>query len=310
LTSSGTFVGPGESAKVAVLVVTHQSEVVIDRLIASLRREAVEHALRVIVADNASTDGTLSKLSAHPDVSWLSTGGNLGYAAGINVAARACVGDEAQLILNPDLEVEQGCIGALLLRMRDSGAAVVVPQLLDSNGQIYPSLRREPNVLGALGDALFGNRFGCRPAALSETIQRRKSYESAQRVDWATGAALLVDGWAAAQVGIWDESYFLYSEETDFLRRVRELGGQVWYEPTAKARHDKGGSGTSLALAKLLAVNRIKYVRKYHRGLYAGIYRGVVALRELIRSYSAHHRAILIAVISERRWDSLPGPPR
>ena len=114
MTTSQDFVGPGESAEVAVLVVTYQSEAVIDRLIASLRHEAAEHKIRVIVVDNASSDATLSKVAAHPDVSCLSSGGNLGYAAGINIAARGCVGDETQLILNPDLEVENGCIAALL----------------------------------------------------------------------------------------------------------------------------------------------------------------------------------------------------
>jgi len=310
LSASGSFVGPGRSADAAVLVVTHQSEAVIDRLLASLRREAEVHRLRVIVADNASSDGTLSKLDAHSDVTTLSTGGNLGYAAGINVAARACAGGEPQLILNPDLEVGDGCIAALFARMRDSDAAVVVPRILDSDGQTYPSLRREPNLLGALGDACVGNRFARRPAVLSEVMLRKEDYGMPRRVDWATGAALLVDGRVAARISTWDESYFLYSEETDFLRRVRGLGAQVWYEPKAVVRHDKGGSGSSLELAKLLVVNRIRYVRKHRGRIYAGLYRGVVAFRELIRSYSACHRAVLLTVMSERRWSSLPGPSR
>lgn len=306
--SDASFVVSGGRADIAVIVVTYQSESVIDRLIASLRREAENHRLRVIVADNSSSDKTLFLLAGHPDVSVLSTGGNLGYAAGINVAARAAYDGEPLLILNPDLVLEPGCVETLLARMKEVKAAVVVPRILDRENRTYRSLRREPTVAGALGDALVGRRLAGRPAVFSEELLHKDLYESPRRVDWATGAALLVDSGVRVKVGDWDESFFLYSEETDYLRRVRETGGEVWYEPLAVVRHDQGGSGTSLELAKLLVVNRVRYVRKYHGRGYATLYRGVVALREILRSYSSAHRATLLTVISERRWCSLPGP--
>lgn len=304
------FVVDDAPADVAVVVVTYQSEAVIGELLASLRRQAGTHRLRVIVADNASTDGTVRLLAAHPDVTTVMVGGNLGYAAGINAAARASVRPEPLLVLNPDLELAEGAIAALLERMQDSEAAIVVPRILDSEGQTYPSLRREPSLLGALGDALFGNRLAGRPGRLSETVLTPSAYDRPHPIDWATGAALLIDRSTAELVGEWDETFFLYSEETDFFRRVRQLGRAAWYEPTAVVRHHQGGSGTSLELEKLLVVNRIRYARKHHGRVYAGAYRCMVALREILRCYNASHRAILAAVLLQRRWSALPGPSR
>lgn len=304
------FSGPAEPADLAVLVVTYQSEQDIERLIGSLRREAASHRLRVIVADNASTDGTLRRLAGHPDVTVVEVGGNLGYAAGVNAAARSAGPDEPRLVLNPDLEVQPGCIAGLLDRMRTTGAAIVVPRIMDREGETYLSLHREPSLLGGLVDALVGSRLSNRPAPLSENLLSPAAYQRAARVDWASGAALLIDPRFAERVGEWDESFFLYSEETDFFRRTRDLGGEAWYEPAAVVQHDQGGSGSSVALDALLTVNRIRYVRKHHHRLYAALYRAVVVLHELLRSYQAPHRVILRTVLAESSWASLPGPSR
>lgn len=304
--SLAQFVGLDERADIAVLVVTYQNGKDVDRIIGSLRREIGSLRVRVVVADNASKDDTVQRLRAHPDVVVVLTGGNLGYAAGINAAARAAGSVRARLILNPDLEVREGCITGLLDRMDLTRAAVVVPRIVDGHGYTYPSLRREPNLLGAFGDALFGSSFAGRPSLLSENIYSSDFYAQAQLVDWATGAALLVDSGVATDVGDWDESFFLYSEETDFFRRVRALGGEVWYEPRAVVQHEQGGSGSSIGLRKLLTVNRIRYVRKHHDRGYALAYRCVVVLHELLRSFQVAHRAILRTVVSEKSWEDLP----
>ena len=77
------------------------------------------------------------------------------------------------------------------------------------------------------------------------------AYTHAHPVDWATGAAVLVTAAAADTVGPWDERFFLYSEETDYSRRLRDAGYEVWYEPSATVRHAGAGSGTAPALDAL-----------------------------------------------------------
>jgi GT2 family glycosyltransferase len=300
------FIGPEGHADVAVLVVTHNNATDIDLLVNSLRRQLDDQTIRMIVADNNSTDDTIGRLKRHRDVTVLPIRSNLGYAGGINVARTMTGNADTILVLNPDLELAPNSLLALRERLRQDNVGAAVPRLLDSAGHVYPSLRREPNLLRALGDAVLGERLGGRPGALSEIELKKRRYGYPHSVDWATGAALLIESEIAQRVGEWDEQFFLYSEETDYLRRVRELGCEIWFEPQATMHHRGAGSGTSDRLRALMAVNKIRYQEKWHGRGTAAFYRGVVILGSLLRSFQSHHRAVLRFLVSRRRWSTLP----
>lgn len=300
------FVGPEDEADVCVIVVTFQSADSIEALINSLRAEAAYHRLRVIIADNASTDATVTIVRPHTDVLLIETGGNLGYAGAINVASDHIGQADAVLILNPDLTVAPGAMDAMLRRMHMSRAGAVVPRILDPGGANYPSLRREPSLTRALGDAAMGAKIPRRPGFLSEGILDPRAYKLPHAVDWATGAAILIDRTVTDQVGPWDERFFLYSEETDYCRRIRDEGRTIWFEPSAVMTHSQGGSGRSIDLDRLLAVNRVRYARKHSRPISAAAFRAAVILHEAVRSYAAAHREVLRTMIWEQTWSTLP----
>lgn len=304
----GRFAVSGEHADVAVLAVTYNNEDTVEDLVSSLREQATGLILRVVVADNGSNDATLELLSKHDDVLTVSTGGNLGYAGGLNAVMRYAGHCEAVLVLNPDLRVETNAIALLMDRMRRSGAGIVVPQLLESDGSTYVSLRREPSIATAVGDALFGARFTGRPGWASELDYDAESYQHPHRIDWATGAALLIESSLAKRLGAWDEQFFLYSEEVDYFRRAREGGASIWYEPAARMTHHMGGSGSSASLNALMAINRVRYVRKYHSKSYASGFRSAVLLAEALRVYKPSRRGILKTLLDENSWADLPRP--
>jgi GT2 family glycosyltransferase len=295
-----------EHTDVAVLIVTYNSADDVPALLRGLRGETRDQSIKVIVADNSPGPDTLLALAGHSDVLCFATGGNLGYAGAINAAMARAGSADAYLVLNPDMRVHPGAVKAMRRKMAAARAGVVVPLLLDADGSVYPSLRREPSVSRALGDAVMGSKFSGRPGWLSEMDFDDESYRYAHPVDWATGAALLIRADTAEVVGDWDEDYFLYSEETDFLRRVRAAGEKVWFEPRARMTHTRGGSGASPSLDALLAANRIRYIRKFHAAGYAHAFRAAVVLSALLRSPLPHGRGILSAVIQERRWSELP----
>ncbi|MET4002978.1 exopolysaccharide biosynthesis WecB/TagA/CpsF family protein [Arthrobacter sp. UYCu511] len=303
---AGSFAGPEDTADVAVLVVTYNNADDIPKLLKSLREETADHCLRVIVADNSSSDATLETLAAHPDVITVSTGGNLGYSGGINVAAKLAGTAEHLLVLNPDLSVSRGAIKAMLARMRHSGAGAVVPRLLDDDGQIYHSLRREPSLSRSIGDAVVGSRFPDRPAWLSEIETDAESYVYARQVSWATGAAILIRSELAAKLGPWDERFFLYSEETDYFRKIRNAGGTIWFEPLAVMNHERGGSGSSAGLTALMAVNKVRYAQAHHSRLYSLAMRGIVAAASVARATQPGHRMAAGMLLGMRSWENLP----
>ena len=305
-TETSSFAGPTESVDVCAVIVTHNSANHILDLLRSLRAEAKNHTIRVVICDNDSTDRTLHDLDGESDVKVVPANGNLGYAGGINLANKH-VGDcRAVLVLNADLTVQMGTISAMLARLQNPGVGVVVPRILDTADGLYPSIRREPSIFRTIGDAALGSRLTARPNWLSETDWSPHSYTTARKIDWATGAALLIRKDVAQIVGPWDEQFFLYSEETDFFRRVRAAGYQIWFEPTATVHHQGGGSGSWPELAALMSVNRIRYAETYHSIPYATAFRAVVALAELVRSYDPVHRSTLAFVISRQRWAELP----
>ncbi len=302
----GCFVPAGEPAEVCAVAVTYGSANHLETFIDSLRVQAADHRIRLVIADNDSADGTLELLAGHPDIVLINTGGNLGYAGALNVARRHLHPCEAVLVLNPDLVLGSGAITRLLGRLKSNGGGAVVPRILDDCGALQYSLRREPTWLRAFGDGVLGSALPGRPAWSSELVLIDESYHAAMPVDWATGAALLVDAATERTVGEWDERFFLYSEEVDYCRRVRETGRQVWYEPTAVAWHHGGGSSSSPALIALLAVNRVRYVEKW-RGPIAGFgYRFPVAIGELRRGFVPAHLASAAFALGLRRRHLLP----
>ncbi|MBT2567577.1 WecB/TagA/CpsF family glycosyltransferase [Arthrobacter sp. ISL-85] len=306
LLRSEGFSAKGEKTDVAALVVTYNNERDVAALLNSLKAETRDQTIKVIVADNSPGPGTLNELEKFPEVYAFPTGGNLGYSAAINVAMKKAGSADSFLILNPDMRLERGAIRAMRRRMAICGAGVVVPLLMDDDRTVYHSLRREPSVCRAFGDAVLGSRLPGRPEWLAETEFDRESYLHPHRVDWATGAALMIRPDAAQMAGDWDEEYFLYSEETDFMHRVRSAGMEVWFEPQARMFHSRAGSGTSTALAALMAANRIRYVRKFHTRSYARAFRAAVVLSALLRSPLHGQQLILAAVTRERKWVDLP----
>lgn len=294
-----------------IVVVSYNSVRHISKLLDSLPDATTGLRVRCVVVDNNSRDETVMTLQYRDDVTVVEAGGNLGYAGAINVG-RAVLGPCASmLILNPDLVLEPGAVVELYRALAQAGVGVAVPMLLNQSGELYPSIRREPTVGRAIGDAVFGAHWGGRPSWLSETIRTPDRYQAPCDVDWAGGAALLVSAACDAAVGKWDEDrFFLYSEETDFATRARRAGFRIRYVPTARAYHEGGGSGRSPALLALMAVNRVRYFEKYHSRFAATLFRAVISVHYALRSRNPDHRMVLRTLLKRALWPTLPSGDR
>jgi GT2 family glycosyltransferase len=293
------FASAADPVDVCALIVTYNRAVHVGALLQSLRSAAAALRLRVIVIDNGSTDDTVAMVRTVPDVVVVESGRNAGYSAAINLGRRAAGRTDALLVLNPDVVVHPGAVEALLDAARRSG--VSVPRITNEDGSTYLSVRREPSVMRALGDALGVSRILPQRNRLSETVRTGAAYERPESIDWATGAVVMIDVECAARVGDWDEQFFLYSEEVDYCRRVRDTGATVVFEPRAVVTHCIGGSGTSSDLEVLMAVNRVRYFAKYHSAAATAVFRSVVGLHHALRlGRRPVHRSCLRAVLASR----------
>jgi N-acetylglucosaminyl-diphospho-decaprenol L-rhamnosyltransferase len=300
------------SPRIAAVIVTYNSAAVIAGCLESLHDQGVD--LRaVVVADNNSTDTTLDIVRAATDlpIRCVQLGRNAGYAAAINagVAALDLADIDAVFVLNPDCRLRPQATARLAARLREPGCGITVPRLINPDGSLQPSLRRRPTVGRAAAEAVLGGTRAGRIGGLGELVTDEGSYATARPAAWATGAAMLVSTRLIADVGDWDESFLLYSEETEYALRAADHGWALWYEPTAEIVHIGGESGTNPMLASLLTVNRVTLFRRRHNLVHAGAYFAAVGLGEGIRALAgrATSKASVTALLRpSRRVRELP----
>ena len=251
---------PGPAAfqpDVAVVIVTYNSAHVVGDLLDSLPKALDGLTADVVVVDNSSTDGT-AELVAAIGTCRVVRSANVGYAGGINRGVREATPAQAILVLNPDVRLHPGSLPPLLAALREPRVGIAAPRVLSSQGELQLSLRREPTLPRALG--LTKTRL----AVFSEYVYDPSAYARPCTVDWALGAALLMSRECYEALGGWDETYFLYSEETDLSLRARDAGLLTRYEPRSVVVHIGGQSGRSSRTYAMQIVNRVRLYRRRH----------------------------------------------
>ncbi len=300
---------PGTGPRIGVIIVTWNSSSVLEGVLRSIHCSVVSGPITVIVVDNASADATVNVVrEVMPDADVVPMGRNAGYAAGVNAGIARADDCDAFLLLNPDIRLEPNTIETLIREMGSTGAGIVVPRLVDDSGVLRSSLRREPTALRAWGEALLGGERAGHFPTLGEVEQRNGVYNSAGTSDWATGAAMLISRGCAERVGRWDETYFLYSEETDFALRARDAGFVLRYVPTAVAVHFEGESHDSPALFALLTRNRVKLFRSRHGAAHTAVFWTGVFIGEVLRARRPTRRAAAWALLGRTAGMARPSP--
>ncbi|KQR12199.1 glycosyl transferase family 2 [Cellulomonas sp. Leaf334] len=301
----------GAPGRVVVVVVTFNSADVVPGLLTSLPDGLVGLDWTLVVVDNGSRDDTVEVVERlAPDAVVVRSARNGGYAAGINLGAAQVPDRSAVLVLNPDVRLGPGCGAELVAAVDRTGAGIAVPRLDDARGHLISSRRREPTLRRALADAVLGAERAGSLADLGEVITDARDYEDEAPTDWAEGSTQLVSAACWDAVGPWDESYFLYSEETDFALRARDAGYLTWFVPTAHAVHLEGGSAGNPGLWRLLVANRLRLYGRRHGRVATAAFWVVLVGREGSRALLGKQtsRAALRGLLSPRYLRQTPGP--
>jgi GT2 family glycosyltransferase len=294
---------PLADSRLSIIIVTYNSATVLPGLLDSLPAglEGIKQ-FETIVVDNDSHDNSVDVALAHPiRPRVIRMGRNAGYAAAINSGVATVSPDADLLILNPDVRLHAGVASLLVDRLTDSSVGVAVPRILNEDGATNWSIRREPSIVTAWTDAILGGTLASR-IGKGEMVGGAAVYDREGLIDWATGAILAVSARVRGIVGDWDESFFLYMEEVDYMRRVRECGFSVVYVPQAQAVHIGGEYSVNPRLSALLSANRILYHRRHHGPISTAAFRLSVILGQGIRALhgpSGHRAAVLAAL---RSW--------
>lgn len=275
-----------QSVPTPVVIVSWNVRDLLRACLASVRASTLP--TRVVVVDNASADGSADMVRAEfPEVTLVASPENLGFTRGNNEGLRALGvlgGSSAAedhswppvLLLNPDAELLPGALEALVAYLADHPqVGAVGPLLLNTDGSVQSSRRRFPTVLTALAESTpFEWHWPGNPWARRYRMDDVPP-DAAGPVDWVTGAALLVRAEVLADLGGFDEGFFMYSEEVDLCRRMRSAGWQVHFLPEAQVIHHEGQSSGQVAPQRhrYFQRSRVRYVRKHHGRLAGEIVR-------------------------------------
>lgn len=233
----------GGDPDVSVIIVTHDSRRHIGACLEALPRALTRYTFETFVVDNASSDGTPDFVrSASPGVVVIETGANLGFARANNQGLSRARGRHV-LILNPDTAAELASLDRLVeLLDSDRSVGIVAPRLLNLDGSDQGTARSFPTPAAAL----LGRRSPFTRLWPTNRWSRRYLVGSEQpdsrvfSVDWVSGACLMIRRDLARRTGGFDESFFMYWEDADWCKRVKNDGHRVVCEPRAKVLHDEG----------------------------------------------------------------------
>jgi N-acetylglucosaminyl-diphospho-decaprenol L-rhamnosyltransferase len=225
-------------ADVSVVVVTYNALPWLERCLESVR------AYETIVVDHGSTDGTLELVRRRFPQVRLIEEGNTGLGAGSNTGMRVASGDYF-LLLNSDAWAVGNAVERLVAFAEEHPeAAVVGPKLLNPDGSLQRSVRGFPTLWRLATEYFFLRKLAPGSRALNAFYASRFPHDEVREADFVMGACMLVRREAADTVGLFDEDFFMFSEETDWCYRFRQAGWKVLFFPGAEFVH-VGGATTS-----------------------------------------------------------------
>lgn len=246
-------------------------------------------AHRIIVVDNGSTDDSVSFVSTHyPDVDVIALPQNKGYAAGLNAGILQALEQNAvyAFLLNNDTVVDKHAISRLVEVLESNPeVGVATPKIL---------FYHERDRIFSLGDRIYP--FLPLPVGFGYGKRESPRYQKIMEFDYVTGCAMMVRIEVFRKVGLFDTSYFMYYEDADFCRRVRDhgyrivcVGDTVVYHKAAQSTNQN-----QTVMIRIRARNRVRFYRRYSHGPHPWLTYGALGLVAIWRS--------LVSVFRGQGW--------
>jgi N-acetylglucosaminyl-diphospho-decaprenol L-rhamnosyltransferase len=245
-----------DKPRVSSIVVSWNAKEHLARCLEHLAQQA-PHEL--IVVENGSTDGSSELLSARSDLTVIDLE-NPGFGAANNAGARLAKGDYL-LLVNSDCELQEDAL-RILAQVLDENprAGIVAPLLRHPTGRLQRSAGREPSLLTELLKKTMLHRI------VKYYTYGSWSYDEDRTVDWVSGACMMVRRELFKHVGGFDERFFMFMEDLDLCKRVRDAGYDVQFTTQASAIHHGGASQSAVTTGMLLESERSVrlYFHKHH----------------------------------------------
>ena len=271
---------------ISIVIVSWNAKEYLAECLESLQRDVYAGHTETIVVDNASTDGSAEMVGRRfPNVTLVCNADNLGFAKANNIGIRRCRGEYVALV-NSDVHVLSDCFTKLVTYCRTQQAVGLVgPLILDSTGKQQRSCRGAPTLW---------NMF-CRALALDVVFRRTRSFSgyamgywdhrTTMSVDILSGCFWLAKRQALDDVGLLDETFFIYGEDMDWCKRFRDAGWDVVFVPAAQAIHYGGASSANSPVRFFVEKQKadFQYWHKHHSRVAVACYHAIALIHHALR---------------------------
>jgi N-acetylglucosaminyl-diphospho-decaprenol L-rhamnosyltransferase len=260
----------------SIVIVNWNTRELLRECLASAYGTIEELEYEVLVVDNNSNDGSAEAVATEfPQVRLIRNHDNVGFARANNQAIRVSRGRHV-LLLNSDARLLPGTANAMVeLLDRKPGVAIVGVQVLNPDGSFQASYSDFPSLVGEL---LLATKLArpLRGAAYPNYPLEQSQHE--RSTDWISGACLMARRAAVNEVGLLDESYFMYTEETDWCYRMRQAGWTVYYLAGSRVIHWGSQSSRRVPEPRRSLVYRSKwlFMRKHRGAAVAEVFRAAL----------------------------------
>jgi GT2 family glycosyltransferase len=227
-----------ENSSVAIVILNWNGKKLFDFFLPSVIRHSVQPGTVIYIADNGSTDDSVSYLTHHfPEIKIIILNQNHGFAEGYNQALKQ-INAKYYILLNSDVEVTSGWIEPCISIMEnDTQLAVVQPKILSYN---KPQSFEYAGAGGGFIDK-YGYPF-CRGRILNHTEQDKGQYDQTSSIFWASGACMFIKADKFHEAGGFDGSFWAHMEEIDLCWRLKNKGYKIIYQPESTVFHLGGGT--------------------------------------------------------------------
>ena len=240
---------------VSVIIVNYNGLRFLAECLDTARAAFQRHSAEIIVIDNASSDGSQAFLRTRPDIRYIESGENLGFTGGNNRAAQEARG-RVLLLLNNDTRCD-GSLDALVDTALDPAVGVAGCHLVYGDGRLQYSVGFE-HTPARIALSWLGLEKQWRTPDVFRRVQVRPDFyaRSHDAVDWVSGACLATRREVWERLGGLDDAFFMYCEDVDYGRRVRQLGLRAAYRADVTVTHYEGAGKAWACRATVLRTLR------------------------------------------------------
>jgi GT2 family glycosyltransferase len=264
---------------ISIIIVNYNGKDHLRNCLHSIYATVHDIVFEIVVVDNASSDGSQAMMATEfPRILLIRNERNRGFGAANNQAL-AITGGRYALLLNTDTVLKESAVYDLFSFMEaHPGAAMACGQLLNADGNKQNSIASFPSIWTLLFnlpllEMLFPRKYP----------SKRHDYKTPVEVDSGIGACLLVRRNAIQKVGLFDERYFFFFEETDWALRMKKAGWKVYHVPFARIYHFQGQSiGHDIRSRIEFYRSRYQFLHKWNSYSYYRLLSSVIFFRLII----------------------------